>query len=1093
MSTDLTQIRAVKDFSSLVEYLRDKLDWQFESDDVEDLTFDYEPEELGLDAKSAIKIKGIKQLRPFNDDQPWGIFYVYFDAKQLPVGALRGVLRGLVAKKRASANPSGLATWRLENLLFICTSKDYQNFNFAYFRGEQTQRAVLSMFGWHQGDTHLRTLAEYNLPSLRFPDNPADAEDWLSQWRKAFDVEAVTDKFFGDYKRVFEAVEAEVKKSIKQAEQARLYTQRLFNRLMFLYFIQKKGWLEFEGDKNYLRALFEAAEREGENFLRERLYWLFFYGMSNVGESREVHSKESLRERRGDVPYLNGGLFDLEDEYDERGKVEVSNKAFRGIFDLFERYNFTVEESTPLDVQVAVDPEMLGKVFEELVTGRHESGSYYTPRQIVSFMCREALKHYLAGFEAKNESVERFVDEGDAEGLSDPESVLEGLKNVRVCDPACGSGAYLLGMMQELVRLRGRLFVAQRIGDDSAYKIKRSIIENNLYGVDKDQFAVQIAALRLWLSLAIDSERPQPLPNLDFKIECGDSLTAPAPTSAEKSLFFNREQRIREYAQLKGRYMKCTDGEEKRQLRARIDLLRAELAADLKHSAPRPSEQKIAMMREHAENLAKEIRRSDRAGDKTKAAKLQKELQTIKRQLAVWEEEGVKLEPGFDWAVEFAEVFVPEARERWRIDDLHPLLNDFRRQGTLIEESAPDERSGGFDIILANPPYISALEFATKYPAQERARLNEAYQTARGSYDLYVLFYERSVQLLRKNGLLVLINPNKFLSAKYAVSLREFILTNTSFLSLTDISGIKIFKEASVYPVISILKVGVTDSYKIRLRLPKVREMEQFDLDEFNSIEVENQRLRLLPEFIWGFLLSNNITLLEKVIRDSKPLVEVGDVNATSTAAEADQYGAYIQENKTKDSLKVINTGTIDKYAALWGKRAMTHAGNRFITPYLPLSKARVNQRRKAMYETPKIIFAKMARECEAFLDKEGEFASLNTNCFYNPKAGVDIRHIAAFCNSRMFMFFYEQFFGALRMSGGYFQFQAPQLRVIPVRKVSQSTQKGFTDLVDQIIAIKREDPTADTSKYEVKIDRLFYQLYELTTDEIGEIEEIAQ
>ena len=126
-------------------------------------------------------------------------------------------------------------------------------------------------------------------------------------------------------------------------------------------------------------------------------------------------------------------------------------------------------------------------------------------------MCREALKHYLAKYEGA-EASSRFVDEGDAEGLQNPESVLDALRRVRVCDPACGSGAYLLGIMQELVRLRGALFVSRSIGDDSAYKIKRSIIESNLYGVDKDPFAVQIAALRLWLSLAIDSAKPQPLP-----------------------------------------------------------------------------------------------------------------------------------------------------------------------------------------------------------------------------------------------------------------------------------------------------------------------------------------------------------------------------------------------------------------------------------------------------------------------------------------------------------------------------------------------------------------------------------------------------
>src|SRR5439155_14116048 len=182
-------------------------------------------------------------------------------------------------------------------------------------------------------------------------------EGWLKRWRTAFDVEAVTDKFFKDYHKVFVAVEEEVKATINDDEPARLYTQRLFNRLMFIYFIQKKGWLSFNGDEKYLRALFNAAEEKKENFLRDRLYWLFFSGMSNVAESREVHSLEILRERRGDVPYLNGGLFDMEDSWDERDGIKISNDDFRKILDLFERYNFTVEESTPIDVQVAVDPE----------------------------------------------------------------------------------------------------------------------------------------------------------------------------------------------------------------------------------------------------------------------------------------------------------------------------------------------------------------------------------------------------------------------------------------------------------------------------------------------------------------------------------------------------------------------------------------------------------------------------------------------------------------------------------------------------------------------------------------------------------------
>jgi type I restriction-modification system DNA methylase subunit len=798
MNSGLAQLSSIKSFSSLVKYLRDELDWEFETDEIEDLTYDYDAADFNLNARAAAKIHEIKQLRPLVDGQPWGIFYLDFAGQKLSITALRGILRGLVAKKRASANSAEMRKWLMENLLFICTSNNFQNFNFAYFRGSQTNRAVLSTFGWQQGDTHLRTLAEYNLPALRFPSDTSDTEGWLKKWRAAFDVEAVTDKFFADYRRVFESVEKEVKASIKSEETTRLYTQRLFNRLMFLYFIQKKGWLEFEGDKNYLRALFNAAESKQENFLRARLYYAFFWGMSNVGESRETHAVEALQQKRGRVPYLNGGLFDIEDDYDnDPDRVKISNEAFRKILDLFERYNFTVEESTPLNVQVAVDPEMLGKVFEELVTGRHESGSYYTPRQIVSFMCREALKHYLAKT-AGPDAATRFVDEGDASGLQNPESVLEALRRVRVCDPACGSGAYLLGMMQELVRLRGALFVSRRVGDDSAYRTKRSIIENNLYGVDKDPFAVQIAALRLWLSLAIDSEKPQPLPNLDFKIECGDSLIAPAPSANEKTLFFNRRQKVREYVELKRRFSGAS-GESKRELREQIEALRVELAEALKHTAPRPSEAKIELTRRHAEDLQKSIRKLERKGDKTRAAKMQKELQSVKRQLAAWDKAVEEKETGFDWAVEFAEVFMPEAKEEWRVDGTLPLLNDFYSQGKLIEDVDADANTGGFDIVLANPPYVRQELLGREY---KEWRLKPVYADVySGTADLLVYFFARAAQLLNRSGTGAFISSNKWLRASYGEKLRQTLLDAMAFHLVVDFGDLPVFK-ATAYPCI---------------------------------------------------------------------------------------------------------------------------------------------------------------------------------------------------------------------------------------------------------------------------------------------------
>ena len=356
----------------------------------------------------------------------------------------------------------------------------------------------------------MRTLCEYNLPALAFPSGGfSNDQEWLREWQAAFDVEAVTKKFFEEYQRVFEQVEMAVE-GIPDNEKAqrRLYTQRLFNRLMFLRFIEKKKWLTYNGGHNYLRALFNAANENDENFLNERLYWAFFNGLGAAAnlphDSTEI--EECLEERRGKVPFLNGGLFEMQ-EYDQSDAVHISNTEFDKILGLFERYNFTVTESTPLDIEVAVDPEMLGKVFEELVTGRHDTGSYYTPRPVVSFMCRESLKICLRNkTDETPECLQAFVDTDDATAIRNPERVLQVLQTLRICDPACGSGAYLLGMMSELLRLRDALFQSRQIDSKTTYQRKLDIIRENLYGVDNDEFAVNIAMLRLWLSLAVDYE-----------------------------------------------------------------------------------------------------------------------------------------------------------------------------------------------------------------------------------------------------------------------------------------------------------------------------------------------------------------------------------------------------------------------------------------------------------------------------------------------------------------------------------------------------------------------------------------------------------
>ena len=587
-------IHNIHDFDTLLDFLREKLDWHIPEDvELEDLAFPWSAEDLDLDELTDELIVNCQQLPPFptsqptfefvEDTQPWGIFFLQFDSEIVYRTALRRVLRGLVERRDRDAS---LPAWKHDHLLFICTTTDFQRFAFAHFAAttENWRRAVLSIFSWEQGDTHIRTLCEYNLPALAFPsDGFSNDQEWLQEWQKAFDVEAVTNKFFADYQRVFTQVEDAVEGIPEnEKEERRLYTQRLFNRLMFLRFIEKKGWLTYNGDRNYLRALFNAVddaplirEDEGglepENFLNDRLFWAFFRGLGNVTNLLEESAE--IVERRGDVPFLNGGLFEMQ-EYDTRYDVHVPNEKFAEILKLFERYNFTVTESTPLDIEVAVDPEMLGKVFEELVTGRHDTGSYYTPRSVVSFMCRESLKICLQNkIDETPETLQEFVDDGDATKIRDPEKVLKVLQTLRICDPACGSGAYLLGMMSELLRLRDALFRSQNVDPRTTYQRKLDIIQQNLYGVDKDEFAVNIAMLRLWLSLAVDYEGDtlEPLPNLDYKVATGDSLTGPAPENMSLA-----NPLIQEIQEWQGVYLVTHADAEKQELR--------EVIAELKES-----------------------------------------------------------------------------------------------------------------------------------------------------------------------------------------------------------------------------------------------------------------------------------------------------------------------------------------------------------------------------------------------------------------------------------------------------------------------------------------------------------------------------
>lgn len=605
---------------------------------------------------------------------------------------------------------------------------------------------------------------------------------------QAFSVEAVTKEFFKQYERIFREAEASIELDWSE-EQKRIYTQKFFNRIVFLAFLERKGWLTFRGRNDYLQALFDdytlndSDKRKEANFHRKRLNTLFFWGLNNSRNQNELDKPNFriLREAIGDVPYLNGGLFEKEGNDELWFFTDVIVEMV--LKDLVYRFNFTVAESTPLDIEVAVDPEMLGKMFEELVTGRHETGSYYTPKEVVSFMCQEALKGYLqANLPAETkEAILLFVEEKDPALLRNPEEVLAVLRQVRTCDPACGSGAYLLGLLHELLDLRAALFESIRLDAQTVYERKMEMIQHNIYGVDIDPFAVNIARLRLWLSLIVDYEGddPPPLPNLDYKIEVGDSLTAPDPSGGLELGF--RDQLVNDFLEAKNRYATAHHGD-KLALRAQIDKMRTVIRS--------------------------------------------------------WSGRAKNFD-GFDWAIEFAEIFVKPQAKQTLIGSMAGLVNTASGQ---MELSAAPIISPGFDIVLANPPYVRAdaqfkhiLEEAERQEKiaawriyRDRLKKSGIYETLYEKWDLYIPFLERAYQLLRSSGQMVFIISDAYNTGKYGDKSRRFFLEKSRVVRIDFCSEIDLF-EAGVNNTILHLEKASPDNDQLPVRARRWGRNEEFD------------------------------------------------------------------------------------------------------------------------------------------------------------------------------------------------------------------------------------------------------------------------
>lgn len=1014
-------------------------------------------------------------------------------------------------------------------------------------------------------NTH--TAQKQLLPSLLNEEYPPS----LSDLEKIFNVEVVTKEFFEKYKQLFLDTKEALDEIVKADPQIQSdfkdknidtvdFTKKLLGQIVFLYFLQKKGWFGVSrddnwgtGPKEFLRLLFEKQVIDYKNYFNDILEPLFYEALA-IERPDDFYSRFDCK-----IPFLNGGLFDPLNNYDwVHTDIHLPNHLFSndnptkegdrgtGILDVFDRYNFTVKEDEPLEREVAVDPEMLGKVFENLleVKDRKSKGTYYTPREIVHYMCQESLVNYLATElegKANKEDIETLVQIGEAAVEHDtrvtemgeetetysyklPASVRknaktidEALANIRVCDPAVGSGAFLVGMMTEIIRVRNTISSYFVDGDRSIYTFKHHAIQNSLYGVDIDPGATEIAKLRLWLSLIVDEQdikKIKPLPNLDYKIMQGNSLLEEFEGIKlfdeelfTKSAFDNTaqvEDLKAKISELQREFMELYKNNQLQSPRAKqIDAELQKYNKTLKKltETPKPKTELTGLFDQESEAKAKakELKRLQKefflTSHKKEKDQIKKRIESLTWELieATLREQGkeslmrevekfkkANIRPFFLWKLNYSEVF---------------------------------ESKGGFDVVIANPPYVRQENIDYK------DSLKREYQIFNSVSDLYTYFYERGFRLLKPLGILTFITSNKFLRARYGSFLRNYLQSNISLRNIINFGEHHVFEAITNTLILLGTKQYPTNNkfyYSENFENPKEIEFLQVDLNErewtIGSPEVIQLKKRIEANgtelLKWDVRINYGIKtgFNEAFIidQDTKEFIEKTDKNA-------------------KDIIKPIIRGRdIGKYSYKKSDLFLitTHNGYKLKTGELvqrvniedyPTLKTHFNKYKDKLKNRKDMGFTIYnLRDC-AFMEdfskekiiwieltNKSKFAYSNKEDYLLAGAflmvGEHLKYLLSFLNSKICYFYFSLICNSSGMAT--IQWKKFAVEKIPVKKLSEEEQRPFESIVDKILNITRDDDyTINSEKQrtvedlERQIDKLFYNLYDLSPEEIAIVE----
>ena len=1002
------------------------------------------------------------------DNYRIGLFY--YQIQHGNVARKRVGLRNLV---KSFINPN----WgEFDAALVVFDSGSVWRFSFVCdIKGENTAaKRFTYVFG--ESDNY------YNTPVGRFDVLQRNGISF-ENIKDAFSVERLNKDFFNGYRERYVKFLKHINDDTKDN---RDYVKKLLGRLVFLQFLQKKGWMGVPanqqgwsgGDKLYLNHLIERYEGN-DRLLSDVLEPLFF---NTLNERRDNDLADSRLGENIKIPYLNGGLFD-KDELDKKD-IDFPYDYFKELMDFFAMYNFTIDENDPEDSEIGIDPEMLGHIFENLLEDNKDKGAFYTPKEIVQYMSKESVGQYLKSntpeelHTAIDSLIKQRVVEPILQNKENARLVNKALAVVKVCDPAIGSGAFPMGVLNVLFDCRHLLYGFIGKNEDFSYaKVKRDIIQNNIYGVDIEKGAVDIARLRFWLALVVDENEPQPLPNLDYKIMQGNSLS-----EHYKGVDLSIMTELKSEKQ---------GGIQLTMFEDMLDILRLNLRKKLDEYYSCPNHHR-------KEFLKQEI------------------IINVKSQL---QEQSIN--------VDFGNLDL-SANNQFML--WHTWFYDVFSQG-------------GFDIVIGNPPFLR-IQGIRKVNPIFADYLSNHYKSATGSFDLYVTFVERGLNIINKNGIVNFIMPTKWTNSAFGKGLRRLVSDSKSYYKIINFGAYQVFN-ASTYTGLQWFKPNSMHMRYLELNkdLSSNEELKQYldSLSDDNATIIGSEKLRN-----GQWVLTNNIIadILNKLEEHPRKIKDVFDKIFQGLATSKDDiYFIYncrsdgkniVGESKQLGRKVQIEIGLVkpllkgedvhrydtiktDRYvifpykfengkAVLYSERELSELfpqGYKYLKECEDILRGREHGRLKnddywyryiypknlVLFDNEKLVAPEISLGGNFAYDKNGEFYSTTKIYGYIKKENVKetYKFWMALFNSRLFWFFIQNTGYVLR--GGYYTFKTDYVNPFPVPKVvSKDMESAIITVVDYIIMIKSLPSNISVDEYvsnegiirqfEGVIDALIYELY---------------